>query len=63
MTTSGFNINDSLFSYHQIHLKTNLKIRKKITRSDFLKLEGIVGALATLPSFIPFGKVFGGTNN
>jgi len=36
---------------------------KKVTRRDFLKLAGVVGAVATLPSLIPFGKVFGGTNN
>jgi hypothetical protein len=31
--------------------------------SDFLKLAGAAGALTTLPSLIPFGKVLGGTNN
>lgn len=31
---------------------------KKVTRRDFLKLAGVVGAVATLPSLIPFGKVF-----
>ncbi len=36
---------------------------KKFTRRDFLKLAGMAGAVATLPSLIPFGKVFGGTNN
>ena len=36
---------------------------KKITRRDFLKLAGAAGVVATLPSLIPFGKVFGGTKN
>ena len=36
---------------------------KRITRRDFLKLVGAAGAVATLPSLLPFGKVFGGTNN
>jgi oxalate decarboxylase len=36
---------------------------KKITRRDFLKLAGAVGVVATLPSLMPFGKVFGGTKN
>ena len=34
---------------------------KKITRRDFLKLAGTAGVVATLPSLMPFGKVFGGT--
>ena len=46
----------------QISLKTNLKIRN-LQRRDFLKLAAIGGEVATLPSLIPFGKVFGGTNN
>ena len=36
---------------------------KKVTRRDFLKLAGAAGAMAILPSLIPFDKVFGGTNN
>lgn len=36
---------------------------KKITRRDFLKLARAAGVVATLPSLIPFGKVFGGTKN
>jgi len=40
--------------------------KKKITRRDFLKLSGVVGAVTALSSFvIPYGKVFGssGANN
>jgi hypothetical protein len=37
--------------------------KKKITRRNFLKLSGSAGAMATLLSLIPFGRVFGGTNN
>ena len=36
---------------------------KKITRRDFLKLAVAAGVVATLPSLIPFDKVFGGTKN
>jgi hypothetical protein len=36
---------------------------KKITRRDFLKLAGAAGVVATLPSLMPFGKVFGGIKN
>ena len=36
---------------------------KKFTRRNFLKLVGAAGAVATLSSLIPFGKVFGNTNN
>ena len=36
---------------------------KKITRRDFLKLAGAAGVVATLPSLIPFGKIFGGTKD
>ena len=36
---------------------------KKITRRYFLKLAGATGAVTTLSSLLPFGKVFGGTNN
>src|SRR6478609_8097927 len=36
---------------------------KKITRRDFLKLAGAAGVVATLPSLIPFDKVFGSTKN
>ncbi|MPZ07309.1 MAG: twin-arginine translocation signal domain-containing protein [Nitrososphaeraceae archaeon] len=38
--------------------------RREITRRDFLKLAGAAGAvLATLPSFIPFGQVVGGSGS
>jgi oxalate decarboxylase/phosphoglucose isomerase-like protein (cupin superfamily) len=36
---------------------------KKFTRRDFLKLAGAAGVVATLPSLIPFGRVFGSTKN
>jgi len=35
----------------------------KITRRDFMKLIGAAGALATLPTLVPFSKVFGVTAN
>jgi len=31
---------------------------KKFTRRDFLKLAGIAGAVAILPSIIPLGKAY-----
>jgi oxalate decarboxylase len=38
--------------------------RREITRRDFLKLAGAAGAvLTTLPSFIPFGQVVGGSSS
>jgi oxalate decarboxylase len=36
--------------------------KKKITRRDFLKLSGAIGAVTALSSFIPFGKVVSANN-
>ena len=35
----------------------------KISRRDFLKLVGVAGTIATLPTFLPLGKVFGTNGN
>ena len=43
--------------------KSNHNSEEKISRRDFLKLVGVAGAFATLPTLLPLGKVFATNGN
>ena len=43
--------------------KNNHNSEGKISRRDFLKLVGVAGSVATLPTLLPFGKIFATNGN